>query len=121
MPSIFEATAGRHIGPTESGSAVQQQSKTTGVTINACSGTIVTSDESIGGNSEKSFTVTNDRVSAGDVVLVTHTSGGTSGGYLAQANDVKDGQFNITMLNLFGNGLAETITLSFVLFKAGAS
>ena len=44
MASIFEATAGKLIGPTTGSSVTQATNKATGVTINAAAGAITMND-----------------------------------------------------------------------------
>ena len=47
-----------------------------------------------------SFTVTNTAVRSTDVVLVNHSSGGTAGSYLVQANAIANGSFAVTVSNV---------------------
>jgi hypothetical protein len=78
-------------------------------------------DDALAAAAEVSFTVTNTTVAAGDVVLVNHSSGGTGGAYLAQANTIAAGSFKITVANLSAGSLSEAIVLTFIVFKAAAS
>lgn len=121
MPSIFEATSGRHLGPVSGGTVTQTTSKATTVTLNAESGVIKTHNQSLGGDSIATFTVKNDKVSAGDVILVNHIAGNTLGGYLAQAVATVDGEFKMSILNLLSTAQAEAIDLAFVIFKGASS
>ena len=59
MASIFEATAGKLIGPTTGGTVTQATNKTTGVTLNAASGQITMNGAELAGAAEATFTVTN--------------------------------------------------------------
>ena len=77
MASIFEATAGKLIGPTTGGTVTQSSSKTTGVTLNTASGQITMNGASLAGGAEATFTVTNSEISSTDVVVVNHSSAGT--------------------------------------------
>ena len=52
MASIFEATAGKLIGPTTGGTVTQATNKTTGVTLNAASGQITMNGASLAGGAE---------------------------------------------------------------------
>ena len=63
MASIFEATAGKLIGPTTGGTVTQATGKSTGVTLNAASGQITMDDAALAAAAEISFTVTNSEFS----------------------------------------------------------
>lgn len=121
MASIFEATAGKLIGPTTGGSVTQTTTKSTGVTLNAASGQITMDNSSLAAGAEVSFTVTNSEISATDVVIVNHSSAGTAGGYLVQANSIADGSFGITVSNVSTGSKNEAIVLSFVALKGASS
>ncbi len=71
MASIFEATAGKLIGPTTGGTVTQATNKTTGVTLNAASGQITMNGASLAGGAEATFTVTNSEIAATDVWWLT--------------------------------------------------
>jgi len=123
MASLFEVTAGGKIGYVSGGSVTQGASlgKTTGVTLNAVCGAITCDDGNVSAAAESSFTVTNDKVAAGDVVLVNHASAGTAGAYLVQANSIAAGSFKITIANLSSGTLGEAIVLNFVVIKGASS
>jgi len=120
MASIFEATAGKLVGPAKGGTVTQATSKSTGVTLNAASGQITMHNASLADGAEVTFTVTNSEVSATDVVVVNHGSAGTAGAYVVQANTLAAGSFKITVGNVSGGALSEAIVLNFVALK-GAS
>ena len=121
MASVFEATAGLAIGYTSGSSVTQDTNKATGVTINAAAGAITMNDAALAAGVEVSFAVTNDKVSASDVVVVNHASGGTAGSYLVQANTLAAGSFAITVANLSGSSASEAIVLNFVVIKGASS
>jgi hypothetical protein len=121
MASIFEATAGKLIGPTTGGTVTQATSKSTGVTLNAASGQITMNDAALAAGVEVSFTVTNSEIAATDVVVVNHGSGGTAGAYLVQANTIAAGSFAITVSNVSGSSASEAIVLNFVALKGASS
>jgi hypothetical protein len=120
MASIFEATAGKLIGPTTGGTVTQATNKGTAVTLNTDSGQITMNNASLAGGAEVSFTVNNDRISSTDVVVVNHSSAGTAGSYLVQANSIADGSFAITVANV-GSTASEAIVLSYVALKGASS
>jgi hypothetical protein len=123
MASVFEAVAGNAIGyPVGLGGVVTQETnKATTVVLSKVCGQITMDDDALAAAAEVSFTVTNTTVAAGDVVLVNHSSGGTGGAYLAQANTIAAGSFKITVANLSAGSLSEAIVLTFIVFKAAAS
>ena len=120
MASIFEATAGSLIGPTTGGTVTQATNKGTAVTLNTASGKITMAGAELAGAAEVSFTVNNDKIAATDVVVVNHSSAGTAGSYLVQANSIAAGSFKITVANV-GSTASEAIVLSFVALKGASS
>jgi len=121
MASIFEATAGKLIGPTTGGTVTQATSKATGVTLDAASGQITLNNAALAAGVEVTFEVTNSEIGATDVVVVNHSSAGTAGAYLAQATYIAAGTFKITVANLSSGSLSEAIVLSFVALKGASS
>ena len=121
MPSLFEAAAGSALGvvTAQTGSVTQASSKSTGVTLNNVAGAITMNNASLAAAAEVTFTVTNSKVSAGDVIQTNHGSAGTGGTYLVQAHTIADGSFKITVGNVSGSGAAEAIVLNYMIFKAG--
>lgn len=101
------------------GSTVTQAtSKSTGVTINALCGDIITHNASLGASTSVGFTVTNSEVLAGDVVILSIKSGATANSYFAQADAVADGSFHIHLRNVTGGALGEAITINFAVLRA---
>ena len=70
---------------------------------------------------EVTFTVTNDRVAATDVVVACHGSAGTAGAYIVSANSIAAGSFKITVSNVSGGSLSEAIVINFVALKGASS
>lgn len=107
---------------TGAGSSVTQAtSRATGVTINALSGTITTNNASLAAEASAVFTVTNDKVEIGDVVVVAQQSGKVALNTQVEVTAVAAGSFNITVINNnVAAGTAETgaIILNFVVIKA---
>ena len=121
MASIFEATAGNLVGPTGGGTVTQSTNKSTAVTLNAESGQITLNNAALAAAAEVTFQVNNDKISATDVVVVNHASGGTAGSYLVQANSLAAGSFKITVANVSAGSLSEAIVLNFVALKGASS
>jgi hypothetical protein len=86
MASIFEIGAGSLIGPTDGGTVTQATNKSTGVTLNTESGQITMNNAALADAAEVSFTVTNSKIAATDVVVACHGSAGTAGAYIVSAN-----------------------------------
>ena len=120
MASIFETSAGLAIGYVSGGAVTQLTNKATGVTVNAPSGAITTDDASLAGNAEVTFTVTNNSVTASDVVLVSVQSGASTGLYLAFVSATAAGSFDITLSNL-GSTAGQAVVVNFAVMKAAAS
>jgi hypothetical protein len=123
MASLFEAVAGKAIGYTVGlgGAVTQETSKATTVVLNKPCGQITMHNAQLAAAAEVSFTVTCSEVAASDIVLVNHSSAGTGGAYLVQANTIAAGSFKITVSNVSADALSQAIVLTFVVFKASAS
>ena len=121
MPSLFEVTAGSLVGPTTGGTVTQATNKSTGVTLNTESGQITMNDAALAAAAEVSFTVTNSKVAATDVVVACHGSAGTAGSYLVNANAIAAGSFAVTVSNVSSGSLSEAIVINFVALKGASS
>ena len=121
MPSQFEVTAGKAVGPTTGGTVTQATNKTTGVTLNTESGQITLNNAALGDGAEAKFTVTNDRVAATAVVVVNHGSAGTAGAYWLVVSTVAAGSFKVTVGNLSGGSLSQAIVINYALIKGASS
>lgn len=99
----------------------QATNRTTGVTINALSGNIVTNNASLAAEAAAAFTVTNSKVAIGDIVLACIRSGSNGGMTDIQVTTVAAGSFAVTVYNNnVAAGTAETgaISINFVVLKA---
>lgn len=120
MPSIFEATAGHGLGPTNGVAVAQQTSKSTAVTANAECGRIVVHDESVDAGSSVNFVVNNDKIKPDDVVIVNlASSDGNFGSYLVSVDHVTLGSFQIQIRNMSTQTLSHGLVLNFVMLKGG--
>lgn len=116
---------GAKIGHFSGGAVVTQATnRSTGVTVNALSGTITTNTTSLAAAASAVFTVTNNSVALDDVILLTQQSGssnaaGTAGGTIIEVVTVAAGSFNIQVNNL-STTTAETgaILINFIVMKA---
>lgn len=98
-------------------SVTQITSRTTAVVINSLSGSI-TLVSAAGSTTAASFTVTNDKVSAGDVVVVSQASGTDK--YDIGVSAVAAGSFQITSRTYSGT-TTETPVFNFVVLKANTT
>jgi hypothetical protein len=121
MASIFEIGAGSLIGPTDGGTVTQSTNKSTGVTLNTESGQITMNNAALADAAEVSFTVTNSKIAATDVVVACHGSAGTAGAYIVSANGIAAGSFKITVSNVSGGALSEAIVINYVALKGASS
>ena len=121
MPSLFEVTAGSLVGPTDGGTVTQATNKSTGVTLNTESGQITMNNAQLDAGTEVSFTVTNSKIAATDVVVACHGSAGTAGAYIVSANGIAAGSFKITVSNVSGGSLSEAIVINYVALKGASS
>ena len=121
MPSLFEVTAGSLVGPTSGGTVTQATNKSTGVTLNTESGQITMNNAQLDAGTEVSFTVTNSKIAATDVVVACHGSAGPAGAYIVSANGIASGSFKITVSNVSGGSLSEAIVINFVALKGASS
>jgi hypothetical protein len=99
----------------------QATNRTTGVTINAQTGNIVTNTASLAAEASATFVVTNSKVSINDVVILAQRSGSNGGGTDVLVSAVTNGTFSITVTNNnAAAGTAETgaIIINFAIVHA---
>lgn len=105
------------------GAVTQATNRSTGVTLNALSGAITTSNASLAAEAAATFTVTNSKVAATDVVVVSIKSGSNGGNTAVAVSAVAAGSFDIKVSNNnAAAGTAETgaIVINFVVIKGAA-
>ena len=106
---------------TGAGAAVTQlTNRTTGVTINKNAGKITTNNASLAAEAAAAFVVTNDKVSLGDIILISQQSGAVGVLTTVEVVAVANGSFTLSVMN--GNvaaGTAETgaIIINFIVFN----
>ena len=83
----------------DNGLVTQLTNRTTGVTLNAASGTITTDDASLAAGAAATFTVTNDHIHIGDAFILSVRSGATTVQTNVRISAVAEGSFNITVEN----------------------
>lgn len=103
------------------GTVTQQTNKSTGVTLNASCGTITMNGAALNTGVAVAFTLTNDKIEATDVVVVSIKSGGTAASYLVSVGATAAGSCSITLYNCTGGNLSEAVVLSFAVIKGVAA
>jgi hypothetical protein len=98
------------------GTVSQATSKATGVTLNKQMGDITMDAAALNAATTVSFTLTNSKIAATDVLVIEHVSGGTLGAYRAQASCAV-GSATVYVRNLTAGNLSEAIVLRFLLLK----
>jgi hypothetical protein len=96
------------------GAVTQATSKSTGVTLNTSAGQITMNAASLPATSNVTFTLTNNLLSAKDVLLLNVTNG-TSASYNAFVSSMTAGSATITLRNISASPLAEAVVLNFAI------
>ena len=105
----------------DGGTVTQGTSKSTTVVLSTYSGQITMHAAELAAGVEVTFTVTNTRIAATDVVIANHGSAGTAGSYLVQANSIASGSYKITVSNVSAGALSEAIVINVALIKGASS
>ena len=100
------------------GTVSQLTSKATTVVLNNACGSISLNAANLAADTTVSFTFTNSRIAAGDLLLLNHTAVGTFGAYVLNAHGAAAGTITIDVHNCTPGALAEAIVISFALIKA---
>jgi hypothetical protein len=113
---LFDSTAGT-LGYTAGGTVTQGTNKSTSVTLNGASGRITMNGASLALDTTVSFTLTNSSITANDLLILNHVSGGTRGSYLLNATAAA-GSAIIDVRNITAGILSEAIVIGFAVLKA---
>jgi hypothetical protein len=107
--------AGGELGYTAeaSGTVTQLTDKSTGVTLNKSAGQITLNGAALANITNVSFTLTNNTISAKDVIVLSVASGATAGAYNCWISGKTAGSCTITIRNLSGGSLSEAFVLNF--------
>ncbi len=116
--AVGAVTASGKIGYSAGANVTQTTSRSTSVTINALSGEITLFASSMTGGQVDFFTMTNNQVAAGDMIVCA-TYGGSLGTYLPMAYVSSDTQavFTVRNLDTFVSA-AESPVIKFIVIKA---
>ena len=100
------------------GAIVQGAAKTAAVVLNAASGQITTaatavSTAAMATDRPVRFKLTNSTITAHDLILIQHQSGGTMGAYIVWVDEVVAGSCFINIRNITAAALSEAMVLQF--------
>ena len=102
------------------GTVTQLTSKATAVTLDRPCGQITMDSSALAGDTTVSFIFNNSTISAGDVLILNHISGGTIGSYLLNAQSAT-GSATINVRNITTGSLSQAIVIAFAVIKAVTS
>jgi hypothetical protein len=97
------------------GSVTQGSSKSTGVTLNESMGQITMNGATLNTLTNVTFTLTNNLISAKDVIILNVGSGATSGAYNCWISSMSAGTCTITLRNISGGNLSEAVVINFAI------
>lgn len=97
------------------GSVTQATSKSTGVTLNKSLGRITMHNASLAAGTTVLFTLTNSKISASDVVVVSISGGGTAGAYWPFVSSQTTGSAVIGLYNNTVGALGEAVIINFAI------
>ena len=104
----------------DGGTVTQATSKATGVTLHKRTGQITMNAAALAADTNVSFTLTNNQIAAGDILLLNHISGGTAGSYLLNAQSAA-GSASINVRNVTAGSLSEAIVIAFAVVKSAST
>jgi len=98
------------------GAVTQLTSKSTGVTLNKSNGQITMNNAALGAGAIVSFTLTNNLLSARDVLIVNVSGGAaTAGTYTAFVSSIGVGTAVLSLYNISGGSLSEAVVLNYAI------
>jgi hypothetical protein len=95
------------------GSVTQATSKSTGVTLDKSMGRITMNNATLNAGTSVLFTLTNNKISAKDVVVVSVSGGGTAGAYWPFVASQTTGSAVIGLYNNTAGNLGEAVIINF--------
>ena len=101
--------------PAAQGSVTQGSSKSTGVTLNESMGQITMNNATLNTLTNVTFTLTNNLISAKDVIILNVGAGATSGAYNCWISSMSTGTCTITLRNISGGNLSEAVVINFAI------
>jgi len=119
-PELTTMYASQEIGYSTAaqGAVTQATSKSTGVTLNKSAGQITMDAASLAATTNVTFTLTNNLLSAKDVLILNVSGAATAGAYNCWVSSMTAGSATITLRNISGGSLSEAVVLNFVIIHA---
>jgi hypothetical protein len=99
------------------GTVTQATSKATAVTLNKLTGEITMNAAALAAATIVTFTLNNSTAAVGDMLVVSHHSGGTIGPYLINGRVTGAGVCSIAVRNTGASSLSEAIVIKFAVIK----
>ena len=97
------------------GTATQATDKSTGVTLNKSAGRITMNGAALAAGTAVSFTLTNNLISANDVIILNVSGGGTAGAYTTYVSSMTTGSAVLTLRNLSAGSLSEAVIVNYAI------
>ena len=97
------------------GTVTQLTDKGTGVTLNKSAGRITMNGAALAGNTAITFTLTNNLISANDVIIMNISGGATAGAYTSYVTNMTTGSAVLTLRNLTAGSLSEVVIINFAI------
>ena len=97
------------------GVVTQLTDKGTGVTLNKSAGRITMNGAALAGNTAITFTLTNNLISANDVVILNISGGATAAAYTTYVTSMTTGSAVLTLRNLTAGSLSEAVIINFAI------
>lgn len=114
-------TAGIGYATGAGGTVTQATNKSTGVTLDKTTGTIIMNNAALNAGISVAFTLTNSTIAATDVIIVNLKSGNTANSYTVSVDAVAAGSCSISLRNYTAGNLSEAVVLSFAVIKGVAA
>jgi hypothetical protein len=116
-PEFTTCFASEQIGyaPGAQGVVTQLTDKGTGVTLNKSAGRITMNGAALAGNTAITFTLTNNLISANDVVILNISGGATAAAYTTYVTSMITGSAVLTLRNLTAGSLSEAVVINFAI------
>lgn len=102
------------------GTVTQQTNKATAVQLDTYSGQITMNNAALNAGIIAAFVLTNNKIAPGDLLILSHVSGGTPGSYLLNAR-AGSGAAAIDVRNVTAGNLSDAIVIGFVVIKGAVT
>jgi len=116
-PEFTTCYASQEIGYSTAaqGAVTQTTDKSTGVTLNKSMGQITLNAASLAATTNVTFTLTNNLLSAKDVLILNVSGAATAGAYNCWVSSMTAGSATITVRNISASPLAEAVIINFAI------